>query len=65
MLQDTLNPVWHRKLVLEYHFEERQLIQFKVFDRDSASEDLQVRNFKETVSRDKALKKLRYRTLPG
>jgi hypothetical protein len=34
--------VWHRKLVLEYHFEERQLIQFKVFDRDSASEDLQV-----------------------
>jgi hypothetical protein len=42
--------VWHRKLVLEYHFEERQLIQFKVFDRDSASEDLQVRNFKETVS---------------
>jgi hypothetical protein len=42
MPQDTLNPVWHRKLVLEYHFEERQLIQFKVFDRDSASEDLQV-----------------------
>jgi hypothetical protein len=42
VLQDTLNPVWHRKLVLEYHFEERQLIQFKVFDRDSASEDLQV-----------------------
>jgi hypothetical protein len=42
--QDTLNPVWHKKLVLEYKFEERQVLQFKVFDRDSTSEELQVCN---------------------
>jgi hypothetical protein len=40
--QDTLNPVWRKKLVVEYRFEERQILLFKVFDRDSPSEDLQV-----------------------
>ena len=37
-----MNPVWGKKLEVEYRFEERQVLLFKVFDRDSPSEDLQV-----------------------
>ena len=31
-LDDTLNPVWQKKFVLDYKFEERQHIKFCVYD---------------------------------
>ena len=44
-LQDTLNPVWQKKVVLDYNFEKRQFVKFCVFDSDSSSTDLESHDF--------------------
>ena len=45
MLKDTLNPSWEKKFVLDYSFEERQLLKFEVYDLDSASQRLSNHDF--------------------
>jgi len=44
-IQDNLDPVWHKKLVIEYRFEERQVMMFSVYDRDTASNNLQEQDY--------------------
>ena len=44
-LKNNLNPVWVQKFVVDYHFEERQLIKFEVYDWDSKSEKLNSHDF--------------------
>merc|ERR1719410_301505 len=44
-LQDTPNPVWQKKVVLDYNFEKRQFVKFCVFDSDSSSTDLESHDF--------------------
>ena len=44
-LQDTLNPVWEKKIVLEYNFEKRQFLKFCVYDSDSNSRNLDDHDF--------------------
>lgn len=34
---DTLSPVWQKKIILEYRFEERQHLRFCIYDLDSTS----------------------------
>jgi len=36
-IMDTLNPIWHKKFILDYKFEERQYLKFCVYDLDSSS----------------------------
>ena len=44
-LQDTLNPVWEKKIMLEYNFEKRQFLKFCVYDSDSNSRNLDDHDF--------------------
>jgi hypothetical protein len=37
-LIDTLNPRWQTKFVIDYRFEERQLLKFAIYDIDSSRE---------------------------
>ena len=32
---DNLNPVWQKKVVMDYNFEQRQMIRLSVYDMDS------------------------------
>jgi len=36
-VMDTLNPVWQKKIVLDYNFEQRQMLRLRVYDLDSDS----------------------------
>ena len=36
---DNLNPVWQKKMVLDYSFEQRQMLRLSVYDLDSDSVD--------------------------
>jgi len=36
-ISDTLSPSWHKKFVMDYKFEERQLLKFAIYDVDSES----------------------------
>jgi hypothetical protein len=40
-IDNTLDPVFQKKFVLEYRFEERQLLRFVVYDRDGPSARLE------------------------
>ena len=44
-IDDTLFPVWQKKFVLDYKFEERQHIKFCVYDSDSNSRNLDDHDF--------------------
>merc|ERR1711935_1296012 len=37
MIKDTLNPSWEKKLVVDYSFEERQVVKFEIYDWDVES----------------------------
>jgi len=44
-IDNTLNPSWQKKFVLEYMFEKRQLLKFDVYDSDSDSPRLEDHDF--------------------
>jgi len=44
-IQDTLNPAWEKKFVVDYSFEERQVVKFEVYDSDSQSKHLDHHDF--------------------
>jgi len=44
-IDDNLNPVWQKKIILEYNFEERQILKFSVFDSDSSGTNLENDDF--------------------
>ena len=35
LVENSLNPAWEKKFVVEYRFEERQQVKFEVYDWDS------------------------------
>eukprot|EP00095_Tigriopus_kingsejongensis_P003219 snap_masked-scaffold699_size109694-processed-gene-0.13 protein:Tk03219 transcript:snap_masked-scaffold699_size109694-processed-gene-0.13-mRNA-1 annotation:"PREDICTED: copine-8" len=45
VLQNTLNPVWQTKFVIDYHFERKQMVKFEVYDADSKSSQLKRQDF--------------------
>lgn len=45
MIKDTLNPEWQTKFVVDYSFEERQVVRFEVYDWDLASNRLEDHDF--------------------
>lgn len=44
-IQDCLSPRWGTKFVMDYRFEERQLLKFAVYDIDSSSAKLDSHDF--------------------
>jgi len=48
-LDDTLCPVWQRKFIVEYKFEERQFLKFNVYDWDRDSKNLDDHDFLGTM----------------
>merc|ERR1719365_103833 len=36
-VMDNLNPVWQKKVLLDYNFEQRQMLRLSVYDLDSDS----------------------------
>jgi len=45
MLTNTLNPSWKTKFNVDYHFEQRQMVKFEVYDWDSKSNRLSDHDF--------------------
>lgn len=45
IIRDNLSPSWHKKFVVGYSFEERQVVRFEVFDEDSNSSRLDQHDF--------------------
>ena len=45
VVKNDLNPVWQKRFVMEYSFEERQELKFEVYDADSNSADLKQHDF--------------------
>jgi len=48
-ISDNLNPVWQKKIVLDYNFEERQTLKFNVYDSDSSTTSLDDHDFLGSV----------------
>ena len=44
-IADNLSPVWQKKIILDYNFEQRQLVKFVVYDSDSNSSRLESHDF--------------------
>merc|ERR1712126_10538 len=44
-IDNTLNPTWQKKFVLDFTFERRQKLRFDVYDEDNASKDLDNHDF--------------------
>merc|ERR1711892_690780 len=44
-IQDSLSPRWGKKFVMDFRFEERQLLKFAVYDIDSSSASLDSHDF--------------------
>eukprot|EP00094_Tigriopus_californicus_P005011 TCALIF_04825-PA protein Name:"Similar to Gusb Beta-glucuronidase (Mus musculus)" AED:0.10 eAED:0.10 QI:0/0/0/0.71/1/1/7/0/1725 len=44
-LRDCLDPVWQTKFVVDYRFEERQVLKFQVYDHDTESKNLKKQDF--------------------
>ena len=44
-MQDTLNPSWEKKFIVDYSFEERQVIKFEIYDWDEKSNNLSNHDF--------------------
>ena len=45
MIKDTLNPSWEKKFVVDYSFEERQVVKFEIYDWDNDSNKLSHQDF--------------------
>jgi hypothetical protein len=45
MLKNTLNPSWSTKFLIDYLFEQRQMVKFEVYDWDSKSNNLKDHDF--------------------
>ena len=45
MLANNLNPSWKSKFIVDYRFQERQLVKFEVFDWDTKSHSLKKQDF--------------------
>jgi len=45
MIKDTLNPSWEKKFVVDYSFEERQVVKFEIYDWDNDSNKLSNQDF--------------------
>ena len=45
MLVNTLNPSWKSKFIVDYRFQERQLVKFEVYDWDTNSHSLKKHDF--------------------
>jgi len=45
VIRDTLDPEWTRKFVLNYNFEQRQMVKFEVYDWDAESPKLDIHDF--------------------
>ena len=45
MIQDSLSPSWMKKFVIDYKFEERQMLRFAIYDFDSSSSNLSNHDF--------------------
>jgi len=45
MIADTLNPSWEKKFVVDYSFEERQVVKFEIYDWDVDSKLLSDHDF--------------------
>ena len=43
-IKDTLNPAWEKRFVVDYSFEERQIVKFEVYDWDMDSTNLGIVN---------------------
>merc|ERR1712154_506938 len=44
-IQDSLNPDFVKKFIVDYFFEERQLLKFEIYDIDSSSQRLSDHDF--------------------
>merc|ERR1719210_220181 len=44
-ITDSLSPAWLKKFVIDYKFEERQMLKFSVYDLDSSSAQLSHHDF--------------------
>ena len=49
LINDSLSPAWQKKFILDYKFEERQLLKFAVYDMDSESSRLTDHDFLGSV----------------
>jgi hypothetical protein len=49
LISDTLEPAWQRKFIIDYKFEERQLLKFAVYDMDSESSRMEDHDFLGSV----------------
>jgi len=45
IITDNQNPVWSKKFILDYRFEEKQMYKFAVYDIDSSSSRLEEHDF--------------------
>lgn len=45
MIKDTLNPSWEKKFIVDYSFEERQMVKFEIYDWDMQSHKLSDHDF--------------------
>ena len=45
MIQDTLDPEWQTKFIVDFSFEERQVVKFEVYDWDTSSNRLSDHDF--------------------
>jgi len=45
LINDTLNPSWQKKFIIDYKFEERQMLKLSVYDMDSESSRLTDHDF--------------------
>jgi len=48
-ISDNLSPAWHKKFIIDYKFEERQLLKFSIYDMDSDSSSLENHDFLGSV----------------
>ena len=49
LISDSLNPQWQKKFIMDYKFEERQMLKFAVYDMDSESNSLSDHDFLGSV----------------
>ena len=45
LIKDSLSPAWQKKFIMDYKFEERQVLKFEVYDMDSESSRLTDHDF--------------------
>lgn len=45
MITDSLSPSWMKKFIIDYKFEERQMLKFSIYDLDSSSAQLSHHDF--------------------